>query len=197
MEEQQPQAQGASGSDDKPSLAKPRNKAYAPTPRQLEALQKARASKKAKREQQANPSSSVSTQEVADVMQDLEVTNEPKPVVRDNRMVREFVEEQRLDIQPTNLGRRKRPRVDDQVVPVSSSAMSQATKNWPVGWIAGAGVVSATAVAAALWTLQYRTSISSKSYGGGQATQSPPASSASSATEAGNAARVVDRAPWE
>jgi hypothetical protein len=66
-------------------------KAYAPTPRQLESLAKARKAKKAKKEQQAAP---IVVDDVT-LARDLDVGEEPKPVVRDNRLVKEFVDSQK------------------------------------------------------------------------------------------------------
>jgi hypothetical protein len=94
-------------------------------------LQKARQAKKTKKERQEqnvgvplSRSATVALDE--DLSVALEIGKEPK----------EFVEAQKIDVDPTDLGRRKRRREADEVVP-------QREEGWSAGWLVGAGVVVA------------------------------------------------------
>jgi hypothetical protein len=193
MEEPQDQKQVAG------PLKVPRSKSYAPTPRQLEALEKARARKKAKREQmkQEGPvTSSVPLQETG-MAQDLEVANEPKEVVRDHSLVKAFVEQQQVNAQPTDLGRRKRPREGDQVSfsqPEGTGWLPECPTcpSGPVEWITGIGLVGLAAVG--VYTLH-------KNYTVSKTATSRPAMEERSKPDAppsgGSEAKLVYQAPWE
>ena len=94
-------AQPAEPRSDAPEEARettPRGKSYAPTPRQLEALEKARAAKRAAREKRKRERS------------------REREVVRDNRMVSSFVGRGGIPVRQTELGQHKRQRVNDGVV---------------------------------------------------------------------------------
>ena len=105
-----------------------RNKSYTPTPRQLEALSKAREAKRLKKEQLEQSSKNKRVQFSEPVLDlekeediDMRYVNstsleqsskekhtEPVQVVRDNKLVKEFIESERINAQETGLGKRRR-----------------------------------------------------------------------------------------
>ena len=110
------------------ALAKPKTKNYACTPRQLEALRKAREAKRmrsseAKRQTQgpifstdARQHNASSEEEFSDArVEDMRHVaaphsgvHDPVQVVRDNKLLKEFLEAEGISAQETGLGRRRR-----------------------------------------------------------------------------------------
>ena len=107
------------------ALAKPKTKNYACTPRQLEALRKAREAKRmrsseAKRQTQGPIFSTDARQHSEEEFRDARVEDmrhvaaeakelhSPVQVVRDNKLLKEFLEAEGISAQETGLGRRRR-----------------------------------------------------------------------------------------
>ena len=107
------------------TLAKPKTKNYACTPRQLEALRKAREAKRmrsseAKRQTQGPIFSTDARQHSEEEFRDARVEDmrhvaaeakefhDPVQVVRDNKLLKEFLEAEGISAQETGLGRRRR-----------------------------------------------------------------------------------------
>ena len=107
------------------ALAKPKTKNYACTPRQLEALRKAREAKRmrsseAKRQTQGPNFSTDARQHSEEEFRDARVEDmrhvaaeakefhDPVQVVRDNKLLKEFLEAEGISAQETGLGRRRR-----------------------------------------------------------------------------------------
>ena len=101
------------------ALAKPKTKNYACTPRQLEALRKAREAKRmhsseAKRQTQgpiyANEEEfrDARVEDMRHVAAEAKEFHDPVQVVRDNKLLKEFLEAEGISAQETGLGRRRR-----------------------------------------------------------------------------------------
>ena len=101
------------------ALAKPKTKNYACTPRQLEALRKAREAKRmrtseAKRQTQGPIFSSeeefrdARVEDMRHVAAEAKEFHDPVQVVRDNKLLKEFLEAEGISAQETGLGRRRR-----------------------------------------------------------------------------------------
>ena len=87
-------------------------KSYACTPRQLEALKKAREAKRLRALQSAG-NRQVQAMEEPELVEDMRQVqhsdqNSPVPVVRDDKLLKEFLEAEQIDALETGLGRRRR-----------------------------------------------------------------------------------------
>ena len=87
-----------------------KSKSYACTPRQLEALKKDREAKRLRQQQQIqNPLPRAVDDEAVEDMRHVSFSDsEPVQVVRDNKLLKQFLETEKIDAQETGLGKRQR-----------------------------------------------------------------------------------------
>lgn len=104
-------------SDEVPKSETFKKKSYICTPRQLEALRKAREAKRLRKQVPLEPvpKEGGSRDEEIDVQHVINEgsKNEPVQVVRDNKMVKEFIRAERINAQETGLGKRQRDEPGD------------------------------------------------------------------------------------
>ena len=103
--------QDAQQAQPQPTKKSKTTRSYACTPRQLEALKKAREAKRLRQQQQIpNPLPRAVDDEAVEDMRHVSFSDfkEPVQVVRDNKLLKQFLEAEKIDAQETGLGKRQR-----------------------------------------------------------------------------------------
>ena len=186
-------------------------RAYAPTPKQLEALAKARKSKQAKRKRvsfqeppalskEAEPEEPLLARHVA------EEPDSPVEVVRDNKLLKDFATSADIVVAPTGLGRkRRRPQPEaSENGTWDNSSLGSSLSLGTVGKVALV-CLAATAAAGGVYFASKRLRSSTS-----EASQPEPARAATgwwsgpAAPERGprvearpSNEQIIDKAPWE
>ena len=188
-------------------------RAYAPTPKQLEALAKARKSKQAKRKRvsfQEPPalSKEAEPEEPEEPLLARHVAEEPDSpveVVRDNKLLKDFATSADIVVAPTGLGRkRRRPQPEaSENGTWDNSSLGSSLSLGTVGKVALVGLATAAAGGVYFASKRLRSSTS-------EASQPEPARAATgwwsgpAAPERGprvearpSNEQIIDKAPWE
>lgn len=124
-------------------------RAYAPTPKQLEALTKARQAKQAKRkkvtfEEPPAKEPEPQEQEPFSARHVAEEPDSPVEVVRDNKLLQEFASSANVVVAPTGLGRKRKARPEV----AESGTWERPGGAATVGFVGKAAAVTAVAAAA-------------------------------------------------
>jgi len=184
-------------------------RAYAPTPKQLEALTKARKAKQAKRKKVSFDLPREKEPRVEDVEEPVDqefvrhVAEEPRSpveVVRDNKLLQEFAKSAQVPIAPTGLGRKRKTR--QEVFESDEPESEGPSTTLVVGGVVGVGLATLGAAYYLRKSLQ-----SQGPLGGGKAEQGEQASatgpwwSSPAAPAQGQASESsgtgFGRPPWE
>ena len=189
-------------------------RAYAPTPKQLEALAKARKSKQAKRKKvtfdlpQAKEAEPEEPEEPLLARHVAEEPDSPVEVVRDNKLLKDFATSADIVVAPTGLGRkRRRPQPEASENGTWDNSSLGSSLSLAAGKVALVGLAAAGVVAAAggvyFASKRLRSSTS-------EASQPEPARAATgwwsgpAAPERGprvearpSNEQIIDKAPWE
>jgi len=217
-----PSEAGPDNVQDEVLVAKPRKKerrkrperAYAPTPKQLEALAKARKSKQAKRKKvtfdlpQAKEAEPEEPEEPLLAKHVAEEPDSPVEVVRDNKLLKDFATSADIVVAPTGLGRkRRRPQPEASENGTWDNSSLGSSLSLAAGKVAlvAAGVVATTAVVGGVYFASKRLRSSTS-----EASQPEPARAATgwwsgpAAPERGprvearpSNEQIIDKAPWE
>jgi len=187
-------------------------RAYAPTPKQLEALAKARKSKQAKRKKvtfdlpQAKEAEPEEPEEPLLAKHVAEEPDSPVEVVRDNTLLKDFATSANIVVAPTGLGRkRRRPQPEaSENGTWDNSSLGSSLSLGTVGKVALVGL-AATAAAGGVYFASKRLRSSTS-----EASQPEPARAATgwwsgpAAPERGprvearpSNEQIIDKAPWE
>lgn len=128
-------------------------RAYAPTPKQLEALTKARQAKQAKRkkvtfEEPPAKEPEPQEQEPFSARHVAEEPDSPVEVVRDNKLLQEFASSANVVVAPTGLGRKRKARPEVAESGTWERPGGAASLSGAVGFVGKAAAVTAVAAAA-------------------------------------------------